>query len=549
MLFCKVSLRWKSYILAFLLSICTICTVYCLFSLAKSFTINELFENKDNLDYSSQIKSFTYNFPYLRLNKGRYEVSVNYQLLQNTADIEIRNEYISLCSGKLLPSSKQFMCRFVIGEDSDLQLRLITDPVDNLQVEKISVRQVFAKDWAYLIPICLLLFMLYFKLINWIIKIKYTQHVSKIELMFVLFFVVMLFIPMSHITKAEYNLREKHKLGEYPSLLEGGYFNNEYGTRVEKWFNGRFAAREQLLDLYTYLRRLLNAYQRNDKIYVGKDEWFFKKEDFEKQALSQVELHNIITGVNAFNKFCNDNRIKCYIEIVPRRIEFAAQNGNRLIAPDNVDKGYVIAKEVTKRTGIDVIYPLAEMLQANKSDMIYFKTDHHWTEWGAYIGYLALLERIRQDFPHLKILSEDDFYTFYDYRVRAIEDRIFWEGSWCNELRLSLTACPLHTRYHYYQHKNAQYLTIIQDKDLMTQYKYKFGNDLKVALLGNSFAENLFSFMAYTFNDYMKIRTNSTYNDNMNFSRWRHMLSEYKPDVLVIVVESWYAPRLADLAN
>lgn len=48
-------------------------------------------------------------------------------------------------------------------------------------------------------------------------------------------------------------------------------------------------------------------------------------------------------------------------------------------------------------------------MQAKKEGLLYYKNDTHWNQFGAYVGYRALMDVIQKDFPKLQILNLTDF--------------------------------------------------------------------------------------------------------------------------------------------
>ena len=49
-----------------------------------------------------------------------------------------------------------------------------------------------------------------------------------------------------------------------------------------------------------------------------------------------------------------------------------------------------------KMFGEPVVYPYNELLTAKKSDFVMPKYDEHWTEYGAFTGYQALMKYIQK---------------------------------------------------------------------------------------------------------------------------------------------------------
>lgn len=384
-------------------------------------------------------------------------------------------------------------------------------------------------------------------LVFYLSRFKILELRSRIEIVFLAVFFGLLFIPMSNISDADKSIQENRMLAKFPSLYVNGKLNKAYGTDFEKWFNDRFFGRSLMLNVDTYFVKLVNNHFAKGDTYIGKDNWMFLPDDFYNYKLSKAEIDKIVNNISSFRSFCQDNGIKCYIEIAPRKAEFAADKGNKKLEEDNVDRAKIIAKEVKDKTGFEIIYPLDDMKEANRQDFVYFKTDHHWTEWGAYIGYQALMRRIRKDFPEIIPVTESDFDIFYDNKIRAEIERKFWQGSGCNNLGLSVENCPLHTKYRYYKHKNEKKLLIRKDDNMNKFFNYPANNNLKAMVIGNSFTENFSSFMAYTFSEYIKLRSNNSNVDNLKLSRWEDLILKENPDILVLVFESRYIYKLIDL--
>ncbi len=55
-------------------------------------------------------------------------------------------------------------------------------------------------------------------------------------------------------------------------------------------------------------------------------------------------------------------------------------------------------------------YPLSAILSASDHNKVYFKTDSHWTDQGAYIAYLDLMKIIKNDLPNISILKDPLFH-------------------------------------------------------------------------------------------------------------------------------------------
>ena len=389
-------------------------------------------------------------------------------------------------------------------------------------------------------------FLLSYKVVKYLSTFKIEQHHSRIDIVFLSVFFVLLFLPMSDISKAEKSEQENRILASRPSFSQFFDKSGNYGKAFEQWFNDHFFGRKNLIELNTKLQRLNQYYS-----YAGaqkiSDDWSVIQSDVTSQHFSLPELFAIKRSIENYNNFCHKNGIKCYIEIVPKKGEFLKDSS--LKKAIDTDHSSVIYKYLNKNNITNVVYPLDALSKHNQTDLVYFKTDHHWTEWGAYWGYQDLMQRIKQDFPRLVPVTEQDYDIFYDNRVRAEGDRSFWYGSACKLLKLDEKTCPLNTPYRYYKHKDEKSLKMEWDLKYNNKdfYYPHAKNKEKVVIIGNSFTENFSSFLAYTFPRIKKFRSNNQFEDSLKISRWEKDILAFKPDIMLIVINSNAAFQLNDL--
>ena len=209
---------------------------------------------------------------------------------------------------------------------------------------------------------------------------------------------------------------------------------------------------------------------------------------------------------------------------------------------------------IKEHNGIDIIYPRREFMQKHK-DYVFYKTDHHWSEFGAFLGYRKLMEAMRKKYANLQILQEGDFNTFYDNRSRkGIYDknfnRIFIKGSGCGGLGLKEN-CPLNYGYKYYNHKNRD-LAKFKDGPLNWSIHsyYAPGYDKNITILGNSFGGYWVEFLPFTFKRFQMLRVNNfeaNVKNDYNMKRFEKHITDFKTDILVLYIPSSYLNSLESL--
>jgi len=490
---------------------------------------------------------FTYG-PYVKLAAGEYKITLNYELSKNAGasfDIVTDKGKKLLYKGNLLPSQKQINHKIKLDKSCEIEVRTFYSGKGDLMVKQLTIvpLSVFAKyDVLLLITLFTLFFLLYFKILAWLMKLKWVQNKSRIDIVFLTVFFILLFLPMLHISDAEKSEQENRMLAKYTPLIDyrGGY-NLKYGKNFDAWFSDRFWGRDELVKVYYKIKKI-NRYIITAKASKLKNDWYFNNNDLSTLTISEKQKVQYKKNIQYLLQFCKENNIKCYMEIVPAKIYYAKDGliNNKLKEYNDTLPQFI--KYIKETLNFEIIYPLDELKEADKSDYVYFKTDHHWTDWGAYIGYQALLKQLKKDFPDIYEAKEGDFDISYSKKVRAEADRKYWQGHTCNLLHQNQD-CSLNIDYKYYDGKNKHINAISYGEFHNSDGKYK------ALLIGNSFTENFKPFLVYSFKDIKRFRCNIAPNDNLKLSRWKKEILEFKPDVLILLFQEGYTDKLRTIKD
>ena len=243
---------------------------------------------------------------------------------------------------------------------------------------------------------------------------------NKIDLTFLVFFVILLFIPMSHISNADRALDENRMLATYQPLFNGYVLNEKYGPQFDAYFNDRFNGRTLLTKLYFELiekRFKLGFSIGNDMVVIGQDNWLFIKEGntldhFQNKVLfTEEQLEHIAKYLQDINNWAKKHNKSFYYLICPdkHRIYGEYITFVKKVRPDSESRIQQLIEYLHKHTDVKVIYPY-DTLRANKNrGLLYYKHDTHWNPYGAYIGYLELMKAIRQDHPQMTAFIPSNF--------------------------------------------------------------------------------------------------------------------------------------------
>ena len=236
---------------------------------------------------------------------------------------------------------------------------------------------------------------------------------KKYPTFFVFSILVILFTVIDIINSPnEFSELENRKLSQMPILSLKSYIDTSFSSDYEKYINDQFFLRDNWIDLKSRIEYLLGKRENNDIIF-GKENYLFKKFTTFNDEMLENNLNSIITFTNNYNKevdfFIIPNSYAIYDELTPRYLPLVDQ-----LSLVNSINSYLSLKSNNHINTINV----AEELLKNKDDYIYYKTDHHWTSYGAYLAYLTYMDYLGLeivDINNLEKITINNFLgTYYN---------------------------------------------------------------------------------------------------------------------------------------
>jgi hypothetical protein len=267
---------------------------------------------------------------------------------------------------------------------------------------------------------------------------------------FVSLFLLILWLPLAQMKFSiipELSFNENRTLAEKPYLRHMSDLLS-FAAKYEGYFNDHYGFRSSLVRLDSLLH--LNVFNMSitPRVIIGDQGWLWYddpvdgvslKDYYGSATFSDAELRRLkdrIIYINDELKKFNThllvvvapNKHTIYPEYLPAIIRQAKGGKTRL---DQVIR-------VLNNSGVDFI-DLRTRLMAEKkcsSYPLYYRTDTHWNDLGAFFGYEEIITRLRRIYPHIKQLGIDDFI------VRAETNR--GSGDLANFLNLYGTLADTH---------------------------------------------------------------------------------------------------------
>ncbi len=390
------------------------------------------------------------------------------------------------------------------------------------------------------------------KIVLYLAQFKFKESTSRLDIVFVTVFFILLFVPMLHISEADRSEKENRMLAHYVPFIKEGQINLKYSTNFESWYNDRFFGRDFLINLYSFLEQKLNPNRGNKNVLIGKDGWLFTQKWnsvnmyrhanlFTKEELATIgkNISQFVTeahkrGIKEVYFYLSNDKESLYGEYYPNWIQ-------QLKSPSRLEQLHNFLKENYP----DIkVFNFAKELQGVKKqgEVLFFKAGTHMNPLGAFYEYHFLMENIQKDFPDLNPLTLKDFVI----RTEVFDDKDLYRG-----LNLSSTT---------YSDKNLQnkrlYLTTptaptVQEKRdnsyiHITSNNSKPRNNYYLMTINDSFLERHRPYLQPTF----KKMDMNFFGDGMNFQMPSHeckYINKNKPDLLIVAMTERFLDRFLTL--
>ncbi|GAB6167780.1 hypothetical protein JCM1393_02400 [Clostridium carnis] len=274
------------------------------------------------------------------------------------------------------------------------------------------------------------------------------------------------------------------------------YYNGDFSKKYEEYVNDQFILRDNWINIKSRSEYLLGKIENNNIIY-GKDGFLFDK-------VTRFDEKRVDTNINAINELVNSIDTRVSVILVPNSSEIYKE------------KLPVESPVINQEEEIDIIYNklkncnkinLINTMKENKDKYIYYKTDHHWTSYGAYLAYKEYINFLMESPVKLEKFNEvklDNFYGTYFSKAKpfnSLGDKLtFYE---IDNLTMSVgennydgiydySKVNIRDKYSIFLRGNNP-LSIIRNKGL--------SNGKRILIFKDSYANSLVPFLTQNFEE------------------------------------------------
>ncbi len=214
---------------------------------------------------------------------------------------------------------------------------------------------------------------------------------------------------------------ENRDLAQFPEFSFSRLISGRFSSDYENYIGDQFILRNFWIDMKSRAETLLGKTENNGIVY-GKDGYMFEK-------YRSADERRMMNNLNFVNRFCERYGVHTTLAIVPN--SYMILSDKLPVGLENLDQTPYIEKAYSALESADGLW-LNDALAAHSDEYIYYRTDHHYTTYGAYLVYCEYMRSIGREPVALDTLTAHEVEGFYGTHYsktklyNAVPDTITW---------------------------------------------------------------------------------------------------------------------------
>ena len=286
-------------------------------------------------------------------------------------------------------------------------------------------------------------------------------------------------------------------------------------SNFKSYYLGNFGLKKTAVNQYIDFKdHILSEEPLPNYSLTGKDGWYFLGNHYNNvfnNTFGTTDFNQVKGATNYLNKlnqYLTSKNIKFYVVFPPNKHSIYSE-----YLPFQLEKKetlYSLLKsDLEKNSSVKLIDLHLVLLKEKKENQVYYKTDSHWNDLGAFIAYQHIIDYIKKDISIEKLELED-------YNISK-ELKVLGDNTQMVNIREK-------TEVVNFEKKTPTKIKILSDNQKYLHFKNE-KKDYKLMLYRDSFSNALIPFFNENFGDAIYIRD---YNIN------KKDIEKNNPDVVIL---------------
>ncbi len=242
---------------------------------------------------------------------------------------------------------------------------------------------------------------------------------------FVTIFFIVILMPflLAPIYNANISIENRNSI-KLPNYKELSLI--EFTKQLKSFLESEFAFRDVLIKAYLLLKEdILQTESIPHSVKHGKNGWYFLGNFYQSvynESLGiinhdNVDINNVCSNILSMNEICIGRKIDFYCAIVENKHQIYKEM--LPLVPVNTISRFEKVNQKFERDGSFRLIKLSrDFLESKQTNKLYYKTDSHWTGYGALLGAKVLLDSLQ-----IKYNVQNQLCKLENYEVDSIIDK------------------------------------------------------------------------------------------------------------------------------
>lgn len=219
---------------------------------------------------------------------------------------------------------------------------------------------------------------------------------------------------------------ENRYLASFPTFLtEDMKLAQGIKTQMENWLDDNIGFRTRMKSIQAYIDLKIFRISPSPSVAIGKSGWLFYTEDRNIEIglgtyhLPEDKLLSLGENLEEFHQELAKNGIEFVLMLTPSKASIYPEfvRGDATTGVTLVD---TVSDFLRNKTSFPVINTKPALLEAKKTEQVYYKTDTHWNSKGVYTGYRTVINSLNE--LGLLYTPVADISTYTDRRLSDLID-------------------------------------------------------------------------------------------------------------------------------
>jgi alginate O-acetyltransferase complex protein AlgJ len=212
--------------------------------------------------------------------------------------------------------------------------------------------------------------------------------------------------------------------------------------KLEAYYNDHFGFRNTFIRKHRKIEKDWFGRSSSRVVEGSKDGWLFygaggSIDDYlGNRQLTGPELAAWETAIGERTRWMEEKGIPYIFMVMPDKAMLYPEYLPENIQPIRRQTRFEQLNAHLTNKGFHLAYPIKEMLQAKQENLLYYPSDTHWNDHGAYVGYEYLIHQIKTYYPSFEPIPRASCLAKSTPRPSDISKMLNGKGLMIDDIRL-----------------------------------------------------------------------------------------------------------------